>query len=95
MTELGIMGSFRKIVIDAILGRRDGEQRLQGYVDCRTTEEYAKAETEICGLMTGLHPTGQISAAYFKTYEAPQLLRHYSVRFATMQTDYLNRRERA
>lgn len=78
MTKLG-MTAYRKIVMNAILGRLEAEDRLQGFGDCRTLEEYAKAELETCDMMTDLHAKGHALASFSKTCKAPQLQPHYSV----------------
>lgn len=67
------MGVHRKLILDAILGQRDGEMRTSGYIDCRSEEDYAKAEDETRELITNLHPNGHLVANFFRIYKAPKL----------------------
>lgn len=67
------MGNYKKLILDARLGRREGQERTSGYTDCRTAAEYNEDEGKIRQMIPSLHPNGHIVADFFRMHKADQL----------------------
>ncbi|XP_055329584.1 uncharacterized protein LOC129582171 [Paramacrobiotus metropolitanus] len=72
------MSNVKDQVLALVFGRVVGDQRVPGYIDCETPEDYEKAGEQLRLTLGAMHANGPKLAEYFFKSKAPLFQEHYS-----------------